>query len=235
MFGRQTYVRLPGTRDVILAAGDLANWVPRNADDWRDLRLVPEDLEFDRLRFWGQSRTVELAKGGDGAWRMELPVDSAADQMVIRQLIQRMQLARIVQVAAAAGEGEPAATVRLARGRRHGHRVGVPQTGRRRADCVGETFRARHGGDPGRRSADPAATAARSVPRARGFSAATPRGHLRHRGHDQQIHRRQKTGRCLAGDRAEAVSRRRDARQRHAYQPSQCADCRLHKRQCRRR
>ncbi|MED5381268.1 MAG: DUF4340 domain-containing protein [Verrucomicrobiota bacterium] len=116
MFGRQTYVRLPGTRDVILASGDLANWVPRNADDWRDLRLVPEDLEFDRLRFWGQSRTVELAKGGDAAWRMELPVDSAADQMVIRQLIQRMQLARIVQVAAAAGEGEPAATVRLARG-----------------------------------------------------------------------------------------------------------------------
>jgi hypothetical protein len=116
LFGRQTYVRLPGTRDVILAGGDLANWVPRNADDWRDLRLVPEDLEFDRLRFWGQSRTVELAKGGDGAWRMELPVDSAADQMLIRQLIQRMQLARIVQVAAAAGEGEPAATVRLARG-----------------------------------------------------------------------------------------------------------------------
>jgi len=116
LFGRQTYVRLPGTRDVILAGGDLANWVPRNADDWRDLRLVPEDLEFDRLRFWGQSRTVELAKGGDGAWRMELPVDSAADQMVIRQLIQRMQLARIVQVAAAASEDEPAATVRLAKG-----------------------------------------------------------------------------------------------------------------------
>jgi hypothetical protein len=116
MFGRKTYVRLPGTRDVILADGDLANWVPRNADDWRDLRLVPEDLEFDRLRFWGQSRTVELAKSGDGAWRMKLPVDSAADQMVIRQLIQRMQLARIVQVAAAADKGEPAATVRLARG-----------------------------------------------------------------------------------------------------------------------
>ena len=115
-FGRQTYVRLPGTRDAILVASDLANWVPRKADDWRDLRLVPEDLEFDRLRFWGQSRTVELAKGGDGAWRMEQPVNSAADQMVIRQLIQRMQLARIVQVAAAAGEGEPAATVRLARG-----------------------------------------------------------------------------------------------------------------------
>ena len=116
MFGRQTYVRLPGTRDVILAGGDLANWVPRNADDWRDLRLVPEDLEFDRLRFWGQSRTVELAKGGDGAWRMEQPVNSAADQMVIRQLIQRMQLARIVQVAAPAGEDEPDATVRLAKG-----------------------------------------------------------------------------------------------------------------------
>jgi len=116
LFGRQTYVRLPGTRDVILAGGDLANWVPRNADDWLDLRLVPEHLEFDRLRFWGQSRTVELAKGGDGAWRMELPVDSAVDQMVIHQLIQRMQLARIVQVAAAAGEGEPAATVRLAKG-----------------------------------------------------------------------------------------------------------------------
>ena len=116
MFGRQTYVRLPDTRDVILATSDLANWVPRNADDWRDLRLMPEDIEFDRLRFWGQSRTVELAKGGDGAWRMEQPVDSAADQMVIRQLIQRMQLARIVQVAAAAGEGEPDATVRLAKG-----------------------------------------------------------------------------------------------------------------------
>ena len=116
MFGRQTYVRLPGTRDVILAGGDLANWVPRNADDWRDLRLVPEDLEFDRLRFWGQSRTVELAKGGDGAWRMEQPVNCAADQMVIRQLIQRMQLARIVQVAAPAGEDEQDATVRLAKG-----------------------------------------------------------------------------------------------------------------------
>ena len=116
LFGRQTYVRLPGTRNVILVASDLANWVPRNADDWRDLRLVPEDLEFDRLQFWGQSRTVELAKGGDGAWRMEQPVNSSADQMVVRQLIQRMQLARIVQVAVEAGEGEPDATVRLAKG-----------------------------------------------------------------------------------------------------------------------
>ena len=116
LFGRQTYVRLPGTRDVILAASDLANWVPRTADDWRDLRLVPEDLEFDRLRFWGQSRTVELAKDGDGAWRMEQPVNSATDQMVIHQLIQRMQLARIVQVAAPAGEDEQDATVRLAKG-----------------------------------------------------------------------------------------------------------------------
>ena len=116
LFGRQTYVRLPGTRDVLLAASDLANWVPRNADDWRDLRLVPEDLEFDRVRFWGQSRTVELARGGDGGWRMEQPVNSPADQMLVRQLIQRMQLARIVQVAADAGEGEPDATVRLTKG-----------------------------------------------------------------------------------------------------------------------
>jgi len=116
LFGRQTYVRLPGTRDVLLAASDLANWVPLNADDWRDLRLVPEDLEFDRVRFWGQSRTVELARVGDGGWRMEQPVNSPADQMVVRQLIQRMQLARIVQVAADAGEGEPDATVRLTKG-----------------------------------------------------------------------------------------------------------------------
>ncbi len=116
LFGRQTYVRLPGTRNAILAASDLANWVPRTSDDWRDLRLVPEDLEFDRLRFWGQSRTVELARSDDGAWRMEQPVNSATDQMVIHQLIQRMQLARIVQVAATAGEDEPDATVRLAKG-----------------------------------------------------------------------------------------------------------------------
>lgn len=116
LFGRQTYVRLPGTRDVLLTTGDLANWVPRDADDWRDLRLVPEDLEFDLVRFWGQSRTVELAMGGDGRWRMEQPVNSPADQMVVRQLIQRMQLARIVQVAADAGEGEPDATVRLGKG-----------------------------------------------------------------------------------------------------------------------
>ncbi len=116
LFGRQTYVRLPDTHDALLAASDLANWVPRNANDWRDLRLVPEDLEFDQLRFWGQSRTVELAKGSDGSWRMKQPIDSPADQMIIHQLIQRMQLARIVQVTAAAGEGEPDATVRLAKG-----------------------------------------------------------------------------------------------------------------------
>ena len=116
LFGRQTYVRLPGTRDAILVASDLANWVPRTADDWRDLRLVPEDLEFDRLRFWGQSRTVELVRSDDGAWRMEQPLNSATDQMVIHQLIKRMQLARIVQIAAPTGEDEPDATVRLAKG-----------------------------------------------------------------------------------------------------------------------
>ena len=116
LFGRQTYVRLPGTRDAILVASDLANWVPRTADDWRDLRLVPEDLEFDRLRFWGQSRIVELVRSDDGAWQMEQPVNSATDQMVIHQLIKRMQLARIVQIAAPAGEDEPDATVRLAKG-----------------------------------------------------------------------------------------------------------------------
>ena len=47
---------------------------------------------------------------------MEQPVNSATDQIVIHQLIQRMQLARIVQVAAPAGEDEPDATVRLAMG-----------------------------------------------------------------------------------------------------------------------
>jgi len=116
LFGRQTYVRLPGTRDAILVASDLANWVPRTADDWRDLRLVPEDIEFDRLRFWGQSRSVELSRSDDGAWKMEQPVNSATDQMLIHQLIKRMQLARIVQVAAPAGKDEPDATVRLAKG-----------------------------------------------------------------------------------------------------------------------
>ena len=116
LFGRQTYVRLPGTRDAILVASDLANWVPRTADDWRDLRLVPEDIEFDRLHFWGQSRSVELSRSDDGAWKMEQPVNSATDQMLIHQLIKRMQLARIVQVAAPAGKDEPDATVRLAKG-----------------------------------------------------------------------------------------------------------------------
>ena len=235
MFGRQTYVRLPGTRDVILAGGDLANWVPRNADDWRDLRLVPEDLEFDRLRFWGQSRTVELAKGGDGAWRMELPVDSAADQMVIRQLIQRMQLARIVQVAAAAGEGEPAATVRLARGDDT-----VIELEFRKPDDEEPTVLVKHSERGTVVIQDDGLLTLLRLPHDQFREHAVFRRplhevDLRHRGHDQQIHRRQKTGRCLAGDRAEAVSRRRDARQRHAYQPSQCADCRLHKRQCRRR
>ena len=47
LFGRQTYVRLPGSRDAILVDSDLANWVPRNAEDWLDLRLVPENLNLE--------------------------------------------------------------------------------------------------------------------------------------------------------------------------------------------
>ena len=118
LFGRQTYVRLPGTRDAILADNDLANWVPRNANDWRDLRLVPENLDFDSLRFWGQNRTVQLDQDTSGTWRMKEPIDTRADQSVILQLIKRMQLARIVQIAPdnTTTTIEPDATVRLAKG-----------------------------------------------------------------------------------------------------------------------
>ena len=118
LFGRQTYVRLPGSRDAILVDSDLANWVPRNADDWRDLRLVPENLDFDSLRFWGQSRTIQLNRDGNGTWRMKEPIDTGADQSVILQLIKRMQLARIVQISPDddATATEPNATVRLAKG-----------------------------------------------------------------------------------------------------------------------
>ena len=118
LFGRQTYVRLPGTRDAILADNDLANWVPRNANDWRDLRLVPENLDFDSLRFWGQNRTVQLDQDTSGTWRMKEPIDTEADQSVILQLIKRMQLARIVRIAPGdtTTTTEPDATVRLAKG-----------------------------------------------------------------------------------------------------------------------
>ena len=118
LFGRQTYVRLLGKRDAILVDNDLANWVPHNADDWRDLRLVPENLDFDSLRFWGQSRTVLLTRKPSGTWRMKEPIDTGADQSVILQLIKRMQLARIVQIApgSTATEAEPDATVRFAKG-----------------------------------------------------------------------------------------------------------------------
>ena len=118
LFGRQTYVRLPGTREAILVDSDLANWVPRDANDWRDLRLVAENLDFDSLRFWGQSRTVQLDRDNDGIWRMKEPIDTGADQSVILQLIKRMQLARIVQIApdTTATASEPDATVRLAKG-----------------------------------------------------------------------------------------------------------------------
>ena len=92
--------------------------MPRNADDWRDLRLVPENLDFDSLRFWGQSRTIQLNRDGNGTWRMKEPIDTGTDQTVILQLIKRMQLARIVQIAPddAATATEPDATVRLAKG-----------------------------------------------------------------------------------------------------------------------
>jgi len=118
LFGRQTYVRLPGTRDAILVDSDLANWVPNNADDWRDLRLVPENLDFDSLRFWGQSRTVQLNLDANGTWQMKEPTNTGADQSVILQLIKRMQLARIVQIAtnSETPTAEPDATVRLAKG-----------------------------------------------------------------------------------------------------------------------
>ena len=116
LFGRQTYVRLPGTRDVILVDSDLANWVPRTSNDWRDLRLIPENLDFDSLRFWGQSRTVQLLKESNKTWRMKEPIETETDQSIILQIINRMQLSRIIEIAPEEPtKSEPDATVRLAK------------------------------------------------------------------------------------------------------------------------
>ncbi|MDP6892752.1 MAG: DUF4340 domain-containing protein [Verrucomicrobiota bacterium] len=116
LFGRQTYVRFPGTRDVVLVDNDLANWVPRTTNDWRDLRLIPEDLDFDSLRFWGQSRTVQLLKESNKIWRMKEPIETETDQSIILQIINRMQLSRIIEVAPEEPiKSEPDATVRLAK------------------------------------------------------------------------------------------------------------------------
>jgi len=116
LFGRQTYVRLPGTKDVILVDSDLANWVPRTTNDWRDLRLIPENLDFDSLRFWGQSRTVQLFRDSNKSWRMKEPVETETDQSIILQIINRMKLSRIIEIASEDPiKSEPDATVRLAK------------------------------------------------------------------------------------------------------------------------
>ena len=116
LFGRQTYVRLPGTKDVILVDSDLANWVPRTTNDWLDLRLIPENLDFDSLRFWGQSRTVQLFRDSNKSWRMKEPVETETDQSIILQIINRMKLSRIIEIASEDPiKSEPDATVRLAK------------------------------------------------------------------------------------------------------------------------
>jgi len=116
LFGRQTYVRLPGARDVILVDSDLANWVPRTSNDWRDLRLIPENLDFDSLRFWGQSRTVQLLKENNKTWRMKEPIETETDQSIILQIINRMKLSRIIEIATEEPIiSEPDATVRLSK------------------------------------------------------------------------------------------------------------------------
>ena len=116
LLGRQTYVRFPGTRDVILVDSDLANWVPRTTNDWRDLRLIPENLDFDSLRFWGQSRTVQLLRESNKTWRMKEPVETETDQSIILQIINRMKLSRIIEIAPEEPiKSEPDATVRLAK------------------------------------------------------------------------------------------------------------------------
>ena len=116
LFGRQAYVRIPGTRDVILVDNDLANWIPLTVNDWRDLRLIPENLDFDSLQFWGQSRTVQLTLENNNEWRMKEPIETETDQSIILQLIKRMQLARIIDISPKGSiKNEPDATVRLAK------------------------------------------------------------------------------------------------------------------------
>ena len=228
LFGRQTYVRLPGSRDAILVDSDLANWVPRNADDWRDLRLVPENLDFDSLRFWGQSRTIQLNRDGNGTWRMKEPIDTGTDQSVILQLIKRMQLARIVQIAPddAATATEPDATVRLAKD----DETLIQLAFRKPDDDEDSNIWVTHSnrgarGDTGRRPVDPAPAASQSVPQPRHIPEATGRGHLRHRRYGQQIHREPAGGRFVAGQRTADIPGRHAVGQHHAgHHPQRSGD-----------
>jgi hypothetical protein len=91
--GDQVFVQEVGGEGIYVVSADILQYLPRNADDWRDTTFIKlSGLAFDRLTVTSGAKVFELRR--DEAklpWRMVYPLQARANNTRIEESLQALQ------------------------------------------------------------------------------------------------------------------------------------------------
>jgi hypothetical protein len=97
--GDQIFLRSITGDGVYVVDADLLKSIPHSANDWRDTTLISlKGLVFDRISVTNGAKIFELRRDAtNGLWRMVAPNPARADNARIRESLQKLHSARILQ------------------------------------------------------------------------------------------------------------------------------------------
>jgi hypothetical protein len=97
--GEQLYLQQVGSDGAFVTDSALLDRLPQAATDWRDPTFLDfTGLKFDRLNVRAGQRDFEVEHPPGGTlWRLTKPRLARADNVLLQQLFQQLQMARVVQ------------------------------------------------------------------------------------------------------------------------------------------
>jgi hypothetical protein len=97
--GDGLYVQIVGVEGVFVVDAQLLRLLPAKPDDWRDTALADlRGLAFDRIVVSNANTTVELQQPGTNQlWRLVTPMSARADNLRLRDALQKLHATRVMQ------------------------------------------------------------------------------------------------------------------------------------------
>lgn len=92
--GDQVFLQVVGAEGIYVVDARLVQLLPRDAADWRNMRLAhwPPGSGLDRIQIIAGGKILELQRDAPVApWRMTRPMDARADNPRINDLLQKLQ------------------------------------------------------------------------------------------------------------------------------------------------
>jgi hypothetical protein len=95
--GDQVFLQVVGIEGVYVVDADFLNYLPHNANDWRDTALISlNGLAFDRLAVTNREKIFELRRDSTNKlWRMVYPLQARANNLKAEQSLQTLQSVRV--------------------------------------------------------------------------------------------------------------------------------------------